>query len=242
MSTRLLRALALFSLILAPALAAQVPTASDPPRYVLPPKAIVDAFDAEPLPQTMLSPNKQVVALTKARTYPTIAELAQPMYRLAGSRINPKTNGPHRASGLPGTGIYSITLKRIADGGETPVKMPPQARVSHVKFSPDGSHLAFLQTKEDAIELWIADGTTGAARAVVSGTDRINATAGDPCDWLKDNATMVCELVPAARGAAPAEPLVPSGPHVEENYGKAAPAPTYEDLLKTAYDDTLFEY
>ena len=52
----------------------------------------------------------------KARTYPTIAELAQPMYRLAGSRVNPKTNGPHRASGLPGTGIYSITLKKISDG------------------------------------------------------------------------------------------------------------------------------
>ncbi len=219
-----------------------MPAAADPPKYVLPPKAIVDAFDAEPLPQTLLSPNKQVVALVKARTYPTIAELAQPMYRLAGSRVNPKTNGPHRASGLPGTGIYSITLKKISDGSETPVKMPPQARISHVKFSPDGSHLAFLQTKDDAIELWIADGMTGAAKAVVSGADRINATTGDPCDWLKDNATMVCELVPSGRGPAPAEPLVPSGPHVEENYGKAAPAPTYEDLLKTAYDDTLFDY
>ena len=40
------------------------------------------------------------------------------MLRLAGSRVNPKTNGPHRASGLPGTGIYSITLKKIADGAE----------------------------------------------------------------------------------------------------------------------------
>src|SRR5882762_820630 len=71
---------------LGPRLQAQVPSASDSPRYVLPPKAVVDAFDAEPLPQTLLSPNKQVIALTKARTYPTIAELAQPMYRLAGSR------------------------------------------------------------------------------------------------------------------------------------------------------------
>jgi dipeptidyl aminopeptidase/acylaminoacyl peptidase len=227
---------------LGPRVYSQVPTASDSPRYVLPPKAIVDAFDAEPLPQTTLSPNKQVVALTKARTYPTIAELAQPMYRLAGSRVNPKTNGPHRASGLPGTGIYSITLKKLSDGAETAVKMPPQARISHVKFAPDGAHLSFLQTKDDGIELWIADGTTGSSRAVVTGADRINGTTGDPCDWLKDNVTIACELVPAGRGPAPAEPLVPSGPHVEENYGKAAPAPTYEDLLKTAYDDTLFEY
>ena len=245
----LLHALILLSVILVPValdcgprVIAQVPSAADAPKYVLPPKAIVDAFDAEPLPQTLLSPNKQVVALTKARTYPTIAELAQPMYRLAGSRVNPKTNGPHRASGLPGTGIYSITLKKIADGAETAVKMPPQARISHVKFSPDGSHLSFLQTKDDAIELWVADGMTGTSKAVVSGADRINATTGDPCDWLKDNVTMVCEMVPAGRGPAPAEPLVPSGPHVEENYGKAAPAPTYEDLLKTAYDDTLFDY
>jgi len=113
MFSRPARAIALAMLILAPALAlrftqgvvAQVPTASDAPKHVLPPKAVDDAFDAEPLPQTTLSPNKQVVALTKAWTYPTIAELSQPMYRLAGSRVNPKTNGPHRASGLPGTGI-----------------------------------------------------------------------------------------------------------------------------------------
>ena len=82
----------------------------------LPPKAIVDVFDAEFLPQAIVSPNRQTMALTKARAYPTIAELSQPMYRLAGSRVNPKTNGAHRASGLPGTGIYTITLKKIADG------------------------------------------------------------------------------------------------------------------------------
>src|SRR5471032_1784559 len=155
MFTRPFRVLVLSALIAAPAVLAQVPAASDPPKYVLPPKAIVDAFDAEPLPQTMLSPNKQVLALTKARAYPTIAELSQPMLRLAGSRVNPKTNGPHRASGLPGTGIYAITLKKIADGSEVNVTVPPQARISHVKFSPDGSRLAFLNTADDAVELWI---------------------------------------------------------------------------------------
>jgi dipeptidyl aminopeptidase/acylaminoacyl peptidase len=221
---------------------AQVPSAADPPRYVQPPPNIVQVFDAELLPQTLVSPNRQLLALTKARAYPTIAELSQPMLRLAGMRVNSKTNGPFRASGLPGTGIYAITLKKIDGGGEVAVTMPPQARVSHVKFSPDGSRIAFLHTKDTGIELWIADTATGSAKAIVSGTDRINATAGDPCDWVKDNATLVCELVPAGRGPAPAEPTVPAGPNVSENYGKAAPAPTFEDLLKTAHDDALFEY
>src|SRR5579862_7069509 len=157
-ATRSARTLALAILLLAPALAlrfthhvsAQVPSAADPPKYVLPPKEIVDIFDADFLPQTTLSPNRQVVALTKARAYPTIAEMSQPMLRLAGLRVNGRTNGPFRASGLPGTGIYAIALKKIADGSEITVTMPPQARVSNVKFSPDGSKLAFLNTKDNA--------------------------------------------------------------------------------------------
>jgi dipeptidyl aminopeptidase/acylaminoacyl peptidase len=233
----------LFALLaIGPVVAAQVPAATDPPKYVLPPKNIVDVFDAEWLPQTTVSPNHQVLAMTKARAYPTIAELSQPMLRLAGLRVNSRTNGPFRASGLQGTGIYQITLKKIAGGAETTVTMPSQARVSNVKFSPDGSKLAFLQTKDNGIELWIADVATGNARAVVSGTDRINATAGDPCDWVRDNVTIVCALVPPNRGPEPEKPMVPSGPNVHENYGKAAPAPTYEDLLVTQHDDALFTY
>src|SRR5262245_17164162 len=237
------RLIVIASLLFAPALIAQqVPSASDPPRNVLPPKNIVDVFDAELLPGMVASPNHQAILLTKARAYPMMAELSQPMLRLAGARVNPNTNGQFRDSGLAGTGIYSLTLKKIEGGAEQNVTVPPQAKISGVKFSPDGSRLAFLQTKPTGIELWVADTVTGAAKAVVTGNDRINGTGGDPCDWLKDNVTMVCEMVPDGRGAAPAEPAVPSGPNVHENYGKAAPAPTYEDLLKTAHDDALFEY
>ena len=207
-STRLPRAVVLALLVIAPALVAQ-----ESQKYLLPPQNIVDVFDAEPPALMLHQPEQAAVALTKARTYPTIAELAQPMLRLAGSRVNPKTNGPHRASGLPGTGIHSIILKKIDGGAETPVTLPPQARVSHVKFSPDGSHARVSETRRTtAIELWVADATTGTAKAVVTGADRINATSGDPCDWLKDNLTMVCELVPAGRGPAPTEPVVPVGP------------------------------
>ena len=78
-SIRPTRLIVIAALLSAPVLIAQVPSASDPPRYALPPKAIVDVFDSEFLPQTLVNPNRQVVVLTKARPYPTIAELAQPM-------------------------------------------------------------------------------------------------------------------------------------------------------------------
>jgi len=218
------------------AASAQFAQTPDTARYQLPPKEIVAAFDAPPLPQAILSPSKQVMALTLRRPYPTIAELAQPMLRLAGARINPKNNGPQRASE-----IYAITFKKIVDGSEVKVTVPPGANLSNVRFSPDGSRLSFLNRKDDRVELWVAETATGRAK-LLSGTDRLNATMGDPCDWLEDNTTLVCELVPAGRGPAPQAPTVPMGPNIQENNGKAAPAATFEDMLKTAHDEALFEY
>ena len=205
-------------------------------RYQLPPKEVVDAFDAQPLPAAVLSPTKQMFALTYRHPYPTIAELSQPILRIAGARVNPRNYGPQRAQE-----VYGITLRKISDGSETKVTLPPGANVSNLHFSPDGSQLSFINRKDDRLELWIADAATGKSR-LISGTDRLNATTGDPCDWLRDSKTLICQFVPAGRGPAPAEPIVPTGPNVQETSGKAAPAATYEDMIKTAHDEDLFEY
>src|SRR6185503_13527151 len=65
---------------------------------------------------------------------------------------------------------------------------------------------------------------------------------GDPCDWLEDSVTLLCQFVPAGRGPAPPVPAVPTGPNIQETSGKAAPAATFEDLLKTEHDEALFDY
>jgi dipeptidyl aminopeptidase/acylaminoacyl peptidase len=241
MHIRLTRLLPLAILVLAPALIAQSPAASGQTKYLLPPQNIIDAFDAPPLPQELLSPTRQVMALIYHKAQPDIADLAQPVLRLAGARVNPSTYGPQPTPGPQRTPlIYAITLKRIADGSEIKVAVPPNANLSNVKFSPDGSRLSFLSIREGGIDLWIADAATGSARRI--GSDAINATTGDPCDWLNDNATLICETVPSGRGPAPTASPVPIGPNVQENDGKAAPAPTYEDMIKTAHDEDLFAY
>jgi len=217
-------------------LSAQQASTADAARYLVPPANIVATFDSPPLPQVIVSPARDTLAMTSRKANPTLADLARPTLRLAGARVDPKNNGPHRTSG-----VYAITLKRIGDGVETKVTVPANAEISNVRFSPDGRHLAFTNTTDTAIELWIADTSTGQSRAI-SGSNRLNASTGEPCDWMQDNVTLACRLVPSTRGPAPVEPVVPPGPNVLENHDKAAPAPTYEDMIRTSFDETLFDY
>ena len=88
----------------------------DAQTYQLPPKAVVDILDAAPTPTVLLSADRQTIALLERRSMPTIADISQPIHRLAGARINPQTNGRQQRTGA---GI-GISLKPIA-GGATEV-------------------------------------------------------------------------------------------------------------------------
>ena len=215
------------------ALAAQAP-APQPAGYLTPPKAIVDIMTAGPLPGVAMSPTRDMIALTPRTSMPSIAEVSQPMLRLAGMRINPKTNGPHRAPGATG-----IMLRAIGSGAERKVIVPSGAKIGAVSFSPDGKRLAFTNTRETGIELYIADVATGQSR-LAPGTP-LNGLNGT-CQWLDDSSALICGFVPSPRAAAPSAPKTPSGPNIQENYGKAGPVRTYQDLLTSAHDEALFEY
>jgi len=203
--------------------------------YLKPPQVIVDILEAPPLPDAVLSPARDAVALLERTSLPSIAELAQPMLRLAGTRINPRTNGPHR---LPG--IRGIVLKRTADGSEVRVGVQEEANIAAVRFSPDGAKLAFTRTGERGIELWIAETATGAARALTAPV--LNGAWGDPCEWLSDSSGLLCRFVPEGRGGPPAPSAVPPGPRIQESAGKSAPVRTYQDLLTNSHDEALFDY
>src|SRR6185436_9985289 len=93
--------------------------------YKQPSKEIMDVLNAPAIPSVSVSPVRDRIALLEPLRYPPISELAQPMLRLAGSRINPNTNGPHR-----GTNYFALQLKKIADGAEIKVALPANAKVS----------------------------------------------------------------------------------------------------------------
>ena len=71
--------------------------------YRLPPRVIVDILDAPPTPSVSLSPDHSHMILMARENLPPLKEMAKPMERLAGIRIDPDTNarhGPRRYIGL----------------------------------------------------------------------------------------------------------------------------------------------
>ncbi len=203
--------------------------------YKKPPKEVLDVLNAPVTPQVSISPSRGVLLLATGVRYPPISDLAQPMLRLAGLRINPNTNGPHRSPYY-----VALALKRVADGADTHVALPAGAHIDLPQWSPDSKHFAFLNTTSTGIELWVGDSTTGQIKQLKG--VRINAVYGAPYQWLPDNRTLLVQLVPLNRPKIAAAPNVPREPVIQESTGKAGPLPTFEDLLKNPYDEDQFEY
>jgi dipeptidyl aminopeptidase/acylaminoacyl peptidase len=228
---RPLRALAVAALVIY----CSAPGAAQSSGYLLPPKAIVDIVDAPLPPITELSPTRDVLAVLEGQRMPTIEELSRPVLRLGGRRINPRTNGPHRAQLS-----RSITLKSINDPTEKKVTVPANGLLTWVGFSADGKRFAFSNTRDNGIELWVGDTATGAAKSVTAA--QLNASLATPCEWVGDGASLLCAFVSASRGTPPPAPSVPPGPNIQENRAVKAPVRTYQDLLTSAYDEALFDY
>jgi len=203
--------------------------------YKKPPKEVLDILNAPTTPGASVSPTNDNVILSTALRYPPLADLAQPVLRIAGRRINPASNSPFRFQ-------YSVglTLKRIADGSEIKIETPPAAKISGLEWSDDGKHFAFLNTTANRVEVWVGDSATGKIRNLKGIT--INSALGNALAWMPDNRTLLVQLVPANRAAAPATPAVPPEPNTQESSGRPGPVRTYEDLLRSPHDENLYEY
>jgi dipeptidyl aminopeptidase/acylaminoacyl peptidase len=215
--------------------------------YQKPPKAVLDVLNAPLTPTISVSPQRDYAIFMQPVRYPPISEVAQPMLRLAGIRIDTNPNGMHLAAGFTG-----YTLKRISDASDIKLTLPKDAKLGAPIWSPNGAQFAFTNTVARGIELWVATSSTGQAHKIEGvavngvrlggGGGRGGGAGGGAVEWMGDNKTLIVHTIPAGRGAPPVESIIPKGPHVQESLGHAGPAPTYEDLLSNPHDEDLFDY
>ena len=149
-------------------------------QYRTPPPEILDVLHARRLPTVSLSPTRTHIALIDSVVHPSIADLAQPMRRLAGFRIDPLSNGPHLT-----TYATALTLKRLPDAGEVKVALPANAKLGIPSWSANGQSIAVTNATNTGTELWVVDVATGQARKLEVA---VNAAMGPAIDWLPDTA------------------------------------------------------
>jgi dipeptidyl aminopeptidase/acylaminoacyl peptidase len=202
--------------------------------YKLPPKDIADMLLAKPTPNISIDDKAEWMLFTESSSYPSVEELARPELRIAGLRINPANFAPSRQNFI--TNIY---LKNISSGKEFKIAgLPSPMYGGNVSWSPNDKKIAFTNTTPNRVDLYVLDIAT--QKAVKINKAALNTVSGG-YQWYDDN-TLLYRTIVKPVSAGPGKPAVPDGPTIQENYGKASPRPTFQDLIKSPYDEKLYEF
>jgi dipeptidyl aminopeptidase/acylaminoacyl peptidase len=204
--------------------------------YQKPSAEILKLADYERPPSILMNSKKDWLVFTYRPTYKTLEDLSQQEMKLGGLRINPVTNISSTA-----TYINNLKIRKINDKDEVQVKnLPASPKITYTSFSPDEKKLAFTNTTDKGVELWIVDLETATAKKITS--DNLNANLGSPYIWNKDSQNLLIKTLPQNRPALiDSGKDIPTGPIVSTSDGKVSQNRTYQDLLKNPQDEKNFE-
>lgn len=221
-----------FSLLL---LAFSFTFGQDDMRYQLPPKSIADLLLAKPTPLVRIDSKAQWMLVSERNSYPTVEELGQPENRIAGLRLNPNNFSPSRQ-----TYINNFLLKNIPSGKEYTIEgLPVNLLAGNATWSPSETKIAFTNTTGKTVDLYVIDIATKKAAKI--NKQPLNLVLGFAYTWVDDNSIFYKATTQSASNA-PKRPITPKGPTIQQSLGKAAPSATFQDLIKSPYDEQLFEF
>ncbi len=208
--------------------------AQDAIDYQTPPKEIYDLVMAKPTPGVTFDKKGQYMLVLERSSMPSVEDLAQPELRIAGLRINPNNFGPSRSAYITG-----FIVKEMTTGNEFKVTgLPANLKAGNLQWSPNEDKAAFTNTTNTAIDIYVID--IKAHKATRVNKAAANMVLG-AVDWI-DNNSILYTAVHKPLAMAPKKPLAPKGPVVQQNLGKVAASVTYQDLIKTPFDEMQFEF
>lgn len=203
--------------------------------YQQPPAAITQLVLAQPTPSVLFTEDGRKMVVLERSAMPTVEELAQPELRIAGLRINPRIFAPSRST------YYSNFSIRIPGSGKLlSLKGVPQPlKASNFEFNPSETQLAFTQSTANGIDLYTVDLNSGLVRKI--NKTSLNLVLGDAFSWWDDQ-TLLYKGILKPASQAPQKPIAPKGPTIQQNLGKVAASVTYQDLIKSPFDEELFAF
>ncbi len=204
--------------------------------YQKPPQEILELVDAPQTPSVVIDDKNETMILLYRNKYSNIAELSEPELRLAGLRINPVTNTASRA-----TYYNHIALMKVGETKPAEVSgLPAEPRMAGFSYSPDQTKMAFTNTTDSGVELWMLDIPAASAKKITGAI--LNDNIGRSFYWFTDNQNLLVKILPDDK-----KPLInkteaiPTGPRVSVSEGIKAQNRTYQDLLQDKADEFNFE-
>ena len=209
--------------------------AQDASRYQLPPKQIADLLLAPPTPSISVDGKAKYMLIIERPSYPLVEELGQTEFKIAGLRLSPKNFSPTRQLYIKG-----LTIKAVVSGKTLSIKgMPVNLSALNPTWNPSENKIAFFNVTENEVDVYVIDLTNLSCQKL--NKTPANLILGGGMVWL-DDSTLVYKVNVNKASDLAKRPITPMGPTIQENLGKAAPSVTYQDLIKSPYDEYVFEF
>ncbi len=203
--------------------------------YQLPPKEIADLLLAPPTPTISVDGKAKHMLILERPSYPLVEELGQAEFKIAGLRLNPNNFSPTRQNYIKGMSIMDITTnKKLAIKG-----LPANLQALSPTWNPAENKIAFYNVTATAVDVYVIDLSSLTCQKI--NKTAANLILGTSLVWFDDTTVMYKVNVNTAN-ALTKRPITPKGPTIQENLGKAAPSVTYQDLIKSPYDEYVFEF
>ncbi|MFO7844772.1 MAG: prolyl oligopeptidase family serine peptidase [Bacteroidales bacterium] len=205
-------------------------------EYQKPPEEILELADVDLPPSVYMNEEGTFSILMYRNQYKNIEELSEKELRLGGLRINPVTNISSRARYFTKIEVLNVKKDKVLSIDDLPEKV----RLTNFSWSPDQSMMAFTNTTNNGVELWILDVKKASAKKITN--DNLNANLGSPYEWFQDGKSFLVKLLPDDRKPLiDVKDAIPTGPTVSVNEGQKAQNRTYQDLLSNRNDEFNFE-
>ncbi|WP_076407642.1 S9 family peptidase [Shewanella sp. UCD-KL12] len=221
-------------------------SASMAAEYQAPSQALKEVVEQKKKLSTRLSNNKQWLALLTPKAHQDIEALAKPELKLAGLRLSPTQLAPSRIK-TQYLKLELVELSEIADQAKAYSSNAPQVdlakrvitlpakSIAKVEFSPNSQYISFIALTEHGTDLYLYDIKKDQSRKL--NANRLNATLGLNYKWLHNSQGLITSI---AFNNPIAKNNTELGPNISVTSAKKAPRRTYQDLLKNAQDDALF--
>ena len=201
--------------------------------YKVPPDVIISLIDADPQPTISLTREGDLALVLFRDGYRSIDELAKDELRIAGTRLDPVRYTSSRM-----TYYKSFSLIDIKSGDNISLEFPVDGKFSFFQWSPDEEKVAYANTTDKGVELWVLDIKSKKSQKVSQ--RYINDILNSPFQWFNSSNEILASL--RCNIEKPNISSVPTGPIIQETTNQNAPSRTYQDLIKNKNDEILFEH